>query len=326
MIITPINPATPATSPGAPSTEATSARERAIQALMGSAADVNQNSVSPEEMGAVKAPDVRQTDTDEATTDSPSKEEPISSQYAVLARKEKAIRAKAVAQEQAFKAREAALAAREAELAQKAQTDLSNYIPKDKLKQNAYNALLEAGVSYDEFTEQALRAQSPEAQQLQALREELRQELSQLREEQDKTRQTLEQNQTQAYQDAVRQIRTEAKLLVAKDPDFETVRATNSVDDVVDLIERTFQEDGVLMSVEEAAAAVEEHLVEEALKLSQLGKIQARLSKNSAQSQGKQNATQQQGNNFKTLTNSVGSTRQLTAKERAILAFKGELK
>ena len=302
-----------------------SARDRAISLLSGATPDVNQNSVSAEEMGAIKTQDAGQSDTTEVTTEPSEKEEPISSQYAVLARKEKALRARAVQQEQGLKAREAAIAAREAELESKYKQDLSEYIPKSKLKQNAYNALLEAGVSYDDLTQQALNAQSPEYQQLQAVREEMREELRQLREEQGLTKQSIEQQQSQAYQQALTQIRNEASDLINSDPAYETVKATRSINDVVELIERTFNEDGRLLTVEQAAEAVEEHLVEEAMKMTQIGKIRDRLSKNSAQSQSEQRPVSNQGN-MKTLTNSVGSTRQLSARERALLAFKGELK
>ena len=68
-------------------------------------------------------------------------EEPSSSQMAIIARKERALRAQKQQQDQAFKAREAALAAKEQELALKAQEYNSGYIPKASLKQAALEAL-----------------------------------------------------------------------------------------------------------------------------------------------------------------------------------------
>lgn len=318
-------------------TGSSSAKDRAIALLTSGTGNAqahpvsNPSSVSAEDIHknvTETEVDTGQNDTVEATPPV-SKEEPISSQYAVLARKEKAIRAKAIAQEQSFKAREAAIAAREAEVQAKSEQDLTQYIHKDRLKQNAYNAMLEAGVSYDELTQQALAAQSPEAQYLRQMREEMNQEIQKLREEQGKTRQSIEQQQTQAYQQALTQIRNEATQLVNSDPSYETVKVTRSVKDVVDLIERTFKEDGTLLTVEQAAEAVEEHLIEEAMKLSQIGKIKERMSRNASAKPQASSATQTPaapGNNMKTLTNSVGSTRPLSARERALLAFKGELK
>src|ERR1035437_537810 len=324
-----------------------SAKQRAIAALMGSNNQqiqaVNQNNVSPEEQGALRSPtqELRQPDisveadaTTEEVTTAP-KEEPLSSQYAVLARKEKALRAKVIAQEQSFKTREAALAAREADTTSKSTQDLSNYISKDKLKQNAFGILSEMGITYDQYSQQAMNAQSPEYQAMQQMRQEINEDLQKVREEQANSRKTYEEQQAESYRQAVSQIRTEVTNLVKIDPSYEMTQATNSVNDVVTLIERTFKETGELLTVEAAAQAIEDHLTEEVLKVSQTKKVQDRLkavaatnaAKAAAQLNAKQAPTQQTAgqNQIKTLTNAVGSTRPMTAKERALLAFKGEL-
>lgn len=322
-----------------PQSGSTSARDRAIAALVGSSTGNAQEHPVPNP-SQIAAEDVikdtaqqevkaGQSDTAEVTDSQvPTKEDAaLSKHYAVLARKEKNFRAKVVAQEQQWKSREAAISARETELESKSAQDLSEYIHKDKLKQNAYGVLSEVGVSYDDISQQALAAQSPDAQYLRQMREESQAEIRSLREELGKTKQTFEQQQTQAYQQALTEIRNEATKLVNKDPQFETIKATRSVKDVVELIERTFKEEGTLLSVEEAAEAVENHLVEEAMKLSNITKIKERLRKNSEQP--RQTPTQPQSgntNNMKTLTNAVSSTRPLSGRERALLAFKGELK
>ena len=322
-----------ATPIGQPSPQS-DARARAIATLTGNipqgSQGINQNSISVEETGALKqstAP-VEQPDTTEATPPT-TKEEPLSTQHAILARKEKALRAKVIAQEQSLKAREAALAAREAEINAKANQDLSNYIPKDKLKQNAYSVLSELGVSPDTYAQQALMAQSPESQYIQQMRTELEAELQKVREEQANTRKAYEEQQAQSYQQALNQIRTEARQLVNSDPSYETIKATGTVNDVVDLIERTFKKNGNLLTVEQAAQAVEDHLIEEAIKMTRIKKIQDRLKPTTpvaAQQPAKAQTPQPQASNqMKTLTNAVGSTRPLTAKERALLAFRGEL-
>ena len=303
-------------------------RSRAIAALQGSIPVANPNSISPEEQGAI-----RQTATSEQidsqsaeVTEPESKEAPLSPQYAALARKEKAIRAKAIAQEQSFKAREAAIAAREAELTSKSTTDYTNYIEKDKLKQNAYGVLSELGVTYDEYTQQASAQQSPEWQALAKMREEMQEELRQVREEQVNSKKSFEQQQAQAYQQALNQIRNETRQLVNSDPSYEAIKATGSVNDVVELIERTFNEEGRLMTVEDAASAVEDYLTEEATKLSKIGKIQKRLQQAQSSPSRMQSQTQQQQTQMKTLTNNVGAQKPLSARERALLAFKGDLK
>jgi hypothetical protein len=86
------------------------------------------------------------------------------------------------------------------------------------------------------------------------------------------------------------------------------------------------------MTVEEAAQEVENYLLEEALKVQRINKIQQRL-KTAAPSapaakQTPQPQTQQQTQprETKTLSNSMGTQGRLSARERAMLAFEGKLK
>ncbi len=99
------------------------------------------------------------------------------------------------------------------------------------------------------------------------------------------------------------------------------------------LIEETYQKDGILLSVEEAAQEVENYIVEQGLnKLSKIEKIKKRLAENSGavNPPAKQVKTETQANpektQMKTLTNASSGARKLSARDRAILAFKGELK
>lgn len=253
-------------------------------------------------------------------------EESISSQYANLARREKAIRAKAQADAASFKAREAELIRREEALKAKDTEYSTNYIQKDRLTSDTINTLLDAGLSYDQITEAMLQQQStPDFTRSRAYQE-MQSELKALKMAQEQTKKSFEEQQTQSYQSAIKQISADAKKLVFTDPNFEMIKETNSVNDVVELIESTFKESGSVLSVEEAAQMVEEELVEEAMRISKIKKLQQKLSlKESAlsESQATDAPKQQQ---LKTLTNSVGSSRKLTATERAMLVFRGELK
>lgn len=303
----------------------------------------NQNSISPEEMGAIRAPE-RQEDSiveqeqvaeeiEAATPPEPEKpkEDPaLSRQFAQLARQERALRAKAQQQEQSLRAREAALQAREQELNSKDQTYKQGYISRDTLKQDPLSILAEAGISYEELTQQIM-SQQPVDPRLQNTIGQLKQQIQELKQANDDAKKSYAENQTQAYQAAVKQITSDVKQLVSSDPNYEAIRATGSTKDVVDLIERTFNKDGILLSVEEAAQKVEDYLVEESLKLTRIEKIKRKMQevapKASSRPAQPQAANQQkQPQPMKTLTNATSSTRQLSAKERAILAFKGELK
>lgn len=251
-------------------------------------------------------------------------EKPLSSEYAILARKEKALRAK----DQQIRAREVAIkAAEDAKNAPvKPVFDESKYISKDKLQNDLFGTLTEMGLTYDQITAQATNAPTPEQVALNQELKSLRDELKAIRGEQESTKKSWEEQQTESYRQAVNQIKNEASLLVNHNPDFETIKETGSINDVVELIERTFKEDGTLLTVEEAAKEVEDYLVEEALKISRIKKIQQRLNASAAPAAALAKPTeapkQQQ---MKTLTNSVSSTRQLSSRERAILAAQRKL-
>jgi hypothetical protein len=325
-----------------------SARDRAIAKLMEGKTNPspvpNPTQVAPEEMGALKttpnplesqgqsttSEEAPQASQPEAEAPKPSVEEspektPLSSQYAMLARKEKALRAKVQAQEAAAKAREAALQSREDAIKAKESEYSSNYISKDKISQDPWTTLQDLGITYDQLTQYALN----QPQQDPATRAAIAKIEAQVKaqaEEVAKTRQSYEDQQKRAYDQAVNQIRQDVKSTVGLDPQFETIQATQSVEDVVDLIKRTFEEDGVIMSVEDACLEVENYLVEEAMKIARLNKIKQRLSPPPAKEAPKPQETKQQQPEIKTLTNANSTARKLSARERALLAFEGKLK
>lgn len=306
--------------------QATSARDRAIAAFNQKQESPVQNpsQVTPEELQAVKSPE-GQTDTLEAKAEpevpAPAKapEEPLSNQYAQLARKERALRAKV----QEIKAQEAAVKASADKTAQ-LEERLAKYEAMEKrLADDPYSVLTERGITYDELTKRALNAPSPEEQAQRSAFQKLQDEIQSIKESQENSKKMFEESQTQQYNQAVNQIRSQAKSLIDSDPNFETVKETGSIEDVVDLIKQTFEKDGVLMSVEDAALAVEEHLLEEAIKLTKLKKIQQRMKSAEPKAAAPQQPSTQQPQ--KTLTNNLTTQKPLTARERAILAFNNKL-
>lgn len=285
------------------------------------------NRVTAEEIGAL-APSTQKHNNDtesKPAEESKQAEDPLSTQYAILARKEKALRARMQQQDLAAKAKEEAYLAREAELKAREQEYQSRYISKDSLTgPDALLKLQEAGLSYDKIVELAMNAPKPEELARMQYEKKIEAELKALKDEQLRTQKSFEDNEVARYTQALNHIRTEAQQLVSSDPQFETIKATGSVGEVVELIEQTFKQDGVLLTVEEAALEVENYLMEEGMKIARLTKIQQRLKPAEKPAEQKQTAQPQQ--QLKTLTNSVSSTRQLSARERALLAFKGELK
>lgn len=304
-----------------------------LSALMGNQATQqvvgNQNSISPEEMSAVNPiADEKATETVEVTKpkEEPKQEDPaLSRQFAQLARQEKALRAKQAQQDQAVRAREAELKAREDALNAKDQQYKSGYISKDTLKKNPLLALQEAGISYDDVTNQILN-QGTTDPRVEATINQLMAKIESL-ENANKSRDQWQQDeQKNQYETAKKQLLVDTRSLVQNDPDFETIKATGSYNDVVDLIEQVYKKDGILLTVEEAAKEVEDYLVDEAIKITNINKIKSRLA--SAQAPKTQSTEQKpqpvQQTQMKTLTNASSASRPLTARERALAAFKGQ--
>lgn len=247
----------------------------------------------------------------EETKEVSAPEESLSPKYAQYARKEKALRSKI----EEIRAREEAVKAKEAEFE-------SSYVPKatlaERFKKDALGLANEFGVSYDEIAAQALTQPDPAIQKL----------LQKIEQLEAKTNQNLsrqDDQQKRAYDQAVNQIRTDAKLLIDSDAAYETIQSTGNVEAVVELIKETYEKEGTLLSVEDAAKEVENYLLEEALRLAQLRKVQERMKPQAPVEEVKLPAAEKLP--MKTLTNAqMATSKPMSRKERAILAFKGELK
>lgn len=327
-------------------------RANAIKAFQGQPAQPivqNQNQVSPEELGAVKAPvkaqapeigqnsqGVESLEIPEPNVDSkatPPEDPSLSRQFAQLAKQERQLRFKVQQQELALKAREDAIKAKEDAYTSKDQEYAQKYIQRDFLKNNPLQALAEAEVSYDDLTQQILNSQTQQDPRLLATISKLEAKIESLQKATDEFKSSRVSDTEAQRVAAVKQITADVAKLVESDPNYETIKHTKSQKDVVELIERTFDEDGVLLSVEEAANEIENYILEEAVKLSRLGKVSKRALASVSSSQPSEapavTSTQpkaQAAPTMKTLTNANASTRPLTIRERAMLAFEGKLK
>lgn len=225
---------------------------------------------------------------------------PLDPKFEALARKEAAFRQR----EREFQAREASYKEKEAKLVQVEAWQT-------RLKDSPLEVLNELGITYDQLVEQAVNAPD-------SATKEIRNELK-------KIRQDAQDNVKSQRQAAIKQIRFDAVDLIEQDPQFETIKATNSVDEVVELIEREFDKTGRLLTIDQAAKLVEDELFEEAKRIASIGKVKAIFKPELTPelvSNTKQQSNQQQP--MTTLTNNMTSTRPLTARERAIKRFKGE--
>ncbi len=345
-VASPLHIQTPQTTNNSPARAAAVAKLEAAMsggATQGNAQEhpvPNPSNVSPEDVhkASAQVPETKDvldstevTETPVETKEAKPEQDPaLKRQFEQLARQERILRSKAQQQAKDIQAREAALNAREAAIAAKDAEYRDNYISKARFKQDRLGALAETGVTYDEITQDLLN-QVPTDPRINATISRLEAKIQELEGKTQAQETTWKQQQEDSYKSAVRQIETDAKSLVKSDPEaFEAVSKTpGAVREAVRLIEEVWKRDGVLLSTEEALQEVENELVDRTYKsASTINKVNKRLAESSTKTQQAQKTAQPQQTQspMKTLTNSAASTRQLSAKERAMLAFKGELK
>lgn len=334
-----VTPSTPIEAPQAPVTHA---QDTPV---------ANPNQVAPEELSAIKAPtapteeldaqgqNLTNSESSQAPTEDTKAEDPqLTARLQQLAKRERAARFKIQQQEQALKSKEDAIAAKEAELAAREKAlDPNQYVSKQRLKQNTLDVMAENEISYDQVTEQYLQAPGKNPQTEAALNR-LAEENKQLRASIDEIKNGQKSAEENQYNQAIKQIERDATKLISSNDSYELIRNSGEVKEVVKLIEQTFKEEGYIMSVQEAAELVEKELEDRTIKFfEKTNKLKQRLAPKPNPAQQASAATQvateqktsaqaQQTQPMKTLTNANSSTRQLSARERALLAFKGQLK
>jgi hypothetical protein len=258
----------------------------------------------------VQAPEQQTQQSEQPKVNQP---DPSAERFAQLARKEKALRAQArQLQEQQKSIQE--------------QMSKSQNEWRDRIKSDPLSILAEAGLTHDDIANMLLNSK-PEDVELKRIKSELQAIKSSQQEQFTK----IQESQKAAYEQAVKQVSREVQNLVNSNEAYETIRATKSYDAVVELIKQTYDEDGILLSAEEASDMVEEYLTDEAMSLAKLKKIQSKLVPQEPSNPEQQTQSNQKPQiTTKTLTNTVtASSKPLSAKdrrERAIMAFKGQLK
>lgn len=239
----------------------------------------------------------------EATAPAEAPSEPMSPQFVALAKQSQQIR----------KAQRDLQAAKEAWKLEQAK-----YVPIDKLKSETLKTLSEAGITYDSLVESQLNQVAPDPQQ------HLLDEIEALKAKLAGVDEKFVSRDKQAYDAAVNQIRNDVKLLVDSDPAYETIKATEQSEDVVELIKRVFDAEGNVLPVEEACRMIEDKLVdrefERVQRLSNLSKIKSRMVP-PAEILEEATTLQPQPPKTTTLTNQGSVQRTLTPRERAMRAF-----
>lgn len=247
------------------------------------------------------------------------KDELLSPRFAALARQQKDLRRQ-----------QAELRAREEEMKTRLARYEQDYIPKSKLTEDPLGVLGSNGISYDKLVELAVQYPTLNDPVIKQIRE----EITSIKEEKSQAQKLNEEAQKKNYETALNQIRIEAKLLIDSDSSFETVKESDASEAVVALIEETFKEEGRLLSVQEAAQLVEDHLVEDFVRMASFKKVKARLQPTTVSAVApqsddpvpKKTPSQQP---IKTITNAAmtAPSRPLSQKDRiarAIAVFNGE--
>lgn len=255
---------------------------------------------TPGVITAPSEPELTIPDTNDPTDPAVADTQPLSPQFAALAKQRRALQVK----ERELADREKALSAQPP--AQGGGIDLA------RLKSEPLSVLLEAGVSYDQLTEAILADQSTGGTELRALKA----EISALKEGVDKK---FTDKITQEEQAVLVEMRKEATKLAAEGETYELVRETGSIPQVMELIEKTYRKTGEVLDVSEAMQLVEDELIVESLKLANLKKVQGKLQPEPA-------PVPQPQQRPRTLTNRDTAVQPMSRKERALLAFAGQLK
>jgi hypothetical protein len=266
------------------------------------------------------------------------KEEALSPRLAALARREREITRRA----QQFAAEKKAWEEERAKLTAESKPrdiDTGKFISLEDLEKDTIGTLSKYGYNPDKLTEKMLDpGNSPMERELQALKA----EIAELKGIPSKIQEELANRQKMEYDAAVNQIRRDVSSTVANSPDYSTIKEAGHTEAVVKLIEKTFEDTGEMLSIEDAAAQVEEYLIEEAIKVANYSKVRARtsqtpLTETQPQTIGAQKSLtteklQQRPNSqiqLKTLTNATGAvtTKARTEAERrarAIAIARGE--
>ena len=273
-------------------------QQTAVQALRSQQMNTNATPLQPDPSGLAQDMSLENkevTEGDEVTT-------PMSPQFAALAKQRRALQVK-----------EREIADREKALEGLASTQEGKF-DYGSLKSDPLGTLERAGVTYDMLTEALLSSSDGNTAHMKALEA----KIAALEKGVD---QKLLDRDSQAQQQVLAEMEREATKLASEGEDFELVRETQSIPEVMRLIEANYKETGEVLDTREAMELVEAELLEKSLKLANLQKIQGKLAP-----QAPGYSSQSRQNLMRTLTNRDTAQVPLTPKQRALQAFTGQLK
>lgn len=202
----------------------------------------------------------------------------------------------------------------------------TDYVPKARIKDKFLDVALEAGLTHDQIANMLLNQAN--GVQVDPTISKMEAKIAELEAKLNKTSTTFEEKEKTQYDQAVAQIRSDADALLAQNlEDYQVLSKRSDASVLVTrYIEDTYKEEGRVLKVEEAATFIENELLEQALAMASLDKVQKRSGLMKAPlEQAKPLTNQQQP---KTLTNTMtSSSKPLSSNDRrarAIAAFRGQ--
>lgn len=127
----------------------------------------------------------------------------------------------------------------------------------------------------------------------------------------------LSERDQQAERQVLAEMTREAKMLSEQGDDFELIRGMNKIPDVMRLIEQTYKKSGDVLDVREAMQLIEDELLNDVEKVTSLKKVQSKFAPAQPYMQ------QHQG--MRTLTNRDTASVPMSPKQRAMAAFYGQM-
>jgi hypothetical protein len=248
----------------------------------------------------------------EPTTAATEDNQPLSPQFAALAKAKRGLQV-----------READLKAREEAIKTRSESMMTQEQVLESVKADPLEFLLSRGITYEQLTEAVKRNLSGAGPALTKVEVELRKEIQGLKKELDTTKQSVADDRTLAEKQIELRLQKDVETLVATDDAFEMIRDTGSSADVTQLIKAVQKEEGTVLTIREAAELVEADLLAEAEKIARIKKVQNRVLLEQQASQQNQALSAQDGRQaptMRTLTNKDTVAPTISRRERAIAA------
>ncbi len=196
-----------------------------------------------------------------------------------------------------------------------------------RLTQDPLGVLAERGITQDQLTALLVNQANPQEANMVF---QLQQQNKELMAKIESINKRFEDNENGAVEQAYRQIENDTKILVSSDEsNYEMISKAgeDGIQAVKALIKVMWDEDQVLMSVQDAAEQVEQELLERSIALASANKVKAKLSPPAPVADPKQQPIPGKSQPTRTLNSQAAqpTSKPMSAKERAILAFKGQL-